>query len=814
MRESSLGMKAWSQKAAALMIAGALAVSMVPATALAVTVADNGNSQTTDKLLASTANDAAGKTVMWADGAWVTDPAKVTNGVYQWKTTIKGDGAHYGHYDALITFTVKNKVLTAVDLTSQGTTFGGKWGTITPKSTNITGYLPKGVSVKAVQNAANGATVSVGLAGTAPYGGATVTGITLCTVQDDGTLKTEIQKVLDPTDGDYDDKEVVVGYDVASSLQAAGSSSSQGGQGGGGRSLTVMARPGAGSTASLATSDSAVTDVVNWKHDTQSFTLSEKAAAEYNMAKVTYRIGDYFVFDQYIALDGANGKGAAYDVAATDLNVDPTGIGAKNRDVYTGAAYAVMLQRHLMAWQEATTGGTKVDLDTVSAATKSSDSLKEALYALDGYVYPAANHDNPQDYLKAAPWGKLFTSVADDLTVTLDKGKASASTVWDTTTVTKNANGDYVLSCKLSDALPVSSLKGYSKTAKLNSEELWRLGSSSEEPVAGFTTKNTADHGICGELGNDEVTGDAISWNSATKTATIKKDSGINYVVVGYGVGKLAENGICGIAYSLDDLVAAGEATSAIKALNVADKAAVAKASAAYKALSLDARTFVGRSEVAKLNSATAAPVAQTLKMSNATKSYAASLMSKGVLKKAQTFTVKATGAKTGVTYTCSGTKYASINKTSGKVTLKKGTPMGAYTIKVTATAKAGTASGTSYAKGTATATVKVTVGAPTTKLSASSKSLKASTLKKAAQTFTLTATTTAGKVTSVKNVSTNKTAKKFTVKKSGTKKITVKVPKGTKKGTYSVQIQVKTPKVTKKCVAATTTKTVKVVVK
>ncbi|MDE8703839.1 hypothetical protein PZH32_12855, partial [Adlercreutzia equolifaciens] len=100
----------------------------------------------------------------------------------------------------------------------------------------------------------------------------TVTGITLCTVQDDGTLKTEIQKVLDPTDGDYDDKEVVVGYDVATSLQAAGSGSSQGGQGGhGGRSLTVMARPGAGSTASLATSDSVVTDVVNWKHDTQSF---------------------------------------------------------------------------------------------------------------------------------------------------------------------------------------------------------------------------------------------------------------------------------------------------------------------------------------------------------------------------------------------------------------------------------------------------------------------------------------------------------------------------------------------------------------
>ena len=545
MRERSLGMRAWSKKAAALMIAGALAVSLVPATALAATVADNGNAQTTDKLLASTANDPDGTTAMWADGAWVKDPKAVTNGVYQWKTTIKGDGAHYGHYDALFTFTVKNGVLTAVDLTSQGTTFGGQWGTITPKSTNITGYLPQGVSVegKTTQNAANGAKVKVKLEGAEQYGGAVVNAITLCNVTDDGTLETKTELVQDPADKDWDEVETVVGYDVANSLKAATTEPAS-------ESSVTRARPGSGSSATLANTSSVDTSVVNWNHEEQSFTLADPSA--YNLAKVTYKIGDYFVFDQYIALDGANGKGVTYNVQATDLDAAPTGIGAKNRDVYTAAAYAVMLQRQLMSWREATDGGAKTDLDVVSAATKSSDSLKEAIYALDGYFYPAANHDDPLALTERGSWGKLFTSVSDQLEVTIDKGKASAFTLWDQTSVTTNAAGDYVLTYKLSDDLPVSSLAFFSSPSKLNIQQMWQLPKSDTNKVEEFVTKNTANHGICAALGNDEVSSSKVAWDSAKKTVTIKKGSGINYVVVGLGVGKLNQGGICGVPYSLE----------------------------------------------------------------------------------------------------------------------------------------------------------------------------------------------------------------------------------------------------------------------
>lgn len=823
-----MGVRAWSQKAALLMIAGVLTASLVPATAMAAVVADGGNSQPTEKLLASTANDPAHKAPMWADGAWVKDPSKVTDGVYQWKTTIKGDGAHYGHYDALITFTVKNKVLTAVDLTSQGATFGGKWGTITPKSTNITGFLPKGVSVQAVQDASGGKTVSVGLAGAEQYGGSTVTGITLCTVQDDGTLKTEKKEVYDPSDGDTDIVESVIGYDVADSLKASDSTgnSSQG--------ATTRAGGGGGrpSGPTLATTSSVDATTVNWNHEAQSFTLSADAAAAYNLAKVTYKIGDYFVFDQYIALDGATGKGAAFDVTATDLNADPTGIGAKNRDVYTGAAYAVLLQRQLMAWKETNAAGTKTDLDTVSAATKSTDALKEAIYALDGYVYPAANHDNPQDFMKAAPWGKLFTSVADDLVVTLDKGKPSASTAWDTTSVTTNAQGDYVVTCKLSDALPVSALKGYAKSGTLNSEELWKLGSSTEEPVASFMTAHSLDHGICGSLSDDEVTGDKMAWNSATKTVTIKKGSGINYLVVGYGVGKLASNGICGIAYNLDELAAATKLTNEIKALDTSDATAVAKARAAYQALSLDARTFVGRTELAKLNAAPTAqlsqPAAPTVKvqsqalgLADVSKGYAASKLSKGKLAKAQTFTVKATGAKTAVTYSRTGSatakKYVTVSAKTGKVTVKKGTPVGTYTVKVTATAAAGKAGSATYAKAAKTATVKVTVGSQTLKVG-SPKAVKASALKKKAQSLKLTAKTSAGKISSVKVTKAvnakKKAVKGFKAVKASNKQIKLTVPKKLAKGTYTVTVQVKSPKVAKKYASVTLTTTIKVKVK
>jgi hypothetical protein len=51
--------------------------------------------------------------------------------------------------------------------------------------------------------------------------------------------------------------------------------------------------------------------------------------------------------------------------------------------------------------------------------------------------------------------------------------------------------------------------------------------------------------------------------------------------------------------------------------------------------------------------------------------------------KKAQTFTIKTSKAQGTVSYKSSNTKYVTVSK--GKVTIKKGTPKGTYTVTVTA---------------------------------------------------------------------------------------------------------------------------------
>lgn len=64
-------------------------------------------------------------------------------------------------------------------------------------------------------------------------------------------------------------------------------------------------------------------------------------------------------------------------------------------------------------------------------------------------------------------------------------------------------------------------------------------------------------------------------------------------------------------------------------------------------------------------------------------------------------------GAKGAITYAkASGSGYLSINKTTGKVSVKKGTKAGTYTIKVMVTA----AGNSNYKAGSKTVTVKITV--------------------------------------------------------------------------------------------------------
>ena len=97
-------------------------------------------------------------------------------------------------------------------------------------------------------------------------------------------------------------------------------------------------------------------------------------------------------------------------------------------------------------------------------------------------------------------------------------------------------------------------------------------------------------------------------------------------------------------------------------------------------------------------------PAVQKLTMSAAQKS----VKFKALKKKAQTTSkVAVSGAKTKVTYAkVSGSSKLTINKTTGKITVKKKTKKGTYSIKVKATA----AKSTNYKAATVTKTIKVKV--------------------------------------------------------------------------------------------------------
>ncbi len=277
--------------------------------------------------------------------------------------------------------------------------------------------------------------------------------------------------------------------------------------------------------------------------------------------------------------------------------------------------------------------------------------------------------------------------------------------------------------------------------------------------------------------------------------------------------------------YSIDDMIAASNVANQIDAMNSSDYNSVTSVKAAYNALSPDAKTFVGKSQVAKLLAANPAKpatstktVAQKLTLSNLTHSYSVSNVSSGKLKAAKSFKLKTSGAVGKVSYAISSIgstakKYITLNS-AGKVTIKKNTPVGTYSFKVAATASKKVSGNTTYSAASTVKTVSVAIGTQSIKLSPSSKTLKKSALSKKAQAITLKAKTTAGKLSRVKNVSTGKTAKKFIVKKSGSTKLVIKVPKGTKKGTYTVKVQVKAPSVSKKCVATSVVCKFKVKVK
>lgn len=157
---------------------------------------------------------------------------------------------------------------------------------------------------------------------------------------------------------------------------------------------------------------------------------------------------------------------------------------------------------------------------------------------------------------------------------------------------------------------------------------------------------------------------------------------------------------------------------------------------------------------------------------------------------KAQTFSIGAS-AKTALSYKSSNTKYVTVDK-NGKVTVKKGTPGGTYTVTVTA------AQNKNYDKASKTVVIKISQAAQSIKTKVSSKTYKYTAVKKRKQTFSIGAsakTTLSYKSSNAKYVTVNKkgevTIKKGTPK--GTYKITVKATKtaGYKEATKTVTIKI-----------------------
>lgn len=190
-----------------------------------------------------------------------------------------------------------------------------------------------------------------------------------------------------------------------------------------------------------------------------------------------------------------------------------------------------------------------------------------------------------------------------------------------------------------------------------------------------------------------------------------------------------------------------------------------------------------------------AAKADQTITASGLSKTYAVADLADA--SKSFTVTAKAEGA---VTFTkVSGASELSISE-AGKVTVKKGTAAGTYSMEISIAA----AETDSCKAAELTKTVKVTVKKDQTiTVSGLSKSVRATTVADKSYSFTVSASAK-GKVTFAKESGSSS----LSISEAG--KVTVK--KGTKAGTYKMVVKVKAAS-TSTYAAATVTKTVKVVV-
>ena len=228
----------------------------------------------------------------------------------------------------------------------------------------------------------------------------------------------------------------------------------------------------------------------------------------------------------------------------------------------------------------------------------------------------------------------------------------------------------------------------------------------------------------------------------------------------------------------------------------------------AFKALVMDDAATVGalkasRSEVARAYTSLVPKTTQTLKVSVKLQSVGYEVLAKS----AKTYNlITASGAEGKISYSkTSGTSYITVNSSTGKITVAKGTPAGNYTVKIKVTA----AATDDMLEASESVTVRITVIKAAQPMTVSAKTVKVARKKVVRKKQTVNAVTTS-------NAQGTVTYKKV----SGSKKITVNartgritVAKRTKKGTYTVTIQV-TAAGNQNYEAGTKTVTVKVRVK
>lgn len=348
----------------------------------------------------------------------------------------------------------------------------------------------------------------------------------------------------------------------------------------------------------------------------------------YGVLATTFVIGSYFKFTQYTAL---NDYGQKYSFEPTNFFEAISGIGQKNRDEYTAYAFNLVTERELASFVDNLNSGgtdeTAATVDIVSGATKSSDAVVEAVYAALGYYYPITNKDGltysvtsgrssttvgqaatptpvlaSSDEGKAASgtdgWDAIFTSVADDLELTMDanvsedyEGTEGTIDANDTTTVTKDSDGNYVVTSGLftnSDYFTTGSVALYDYgESELTDLESVNLGFQTgyvvngaesgyegcDEYVGGAISSTSINHGFLGALGctyddDYEITeygtvdvtdsdGNTIAtYDAATDSLTVL-DSSVTHVAFGFNIAKASTNdasGIAGAAYDLEEL--------------------------------------------------------------------------------------------------------------------------------------------------------------------------------------------------------------------------------------------------------------------